>query len=243
MEASVSILVMGELNDFLERSKRYRPIQYFPDRHPAVKDVLESIGIPHTEIRLIRINGLPVALTQQVSEGDIVEVFPVGVCPEGGAEHILPFKPEELKFVLDVHLGGLARWLRLAGIDVLYQWKDPGDALLAQIASREDRVLLTRDINLLKRSIVKYGYWLRKTGSRNQFHEIVDRYDLKPLFKPFSRCVHCNEMIEPVEKSEIAGQVKADTLSYYQQFWRCPSCEHIYWKGSHFRKIENVLFG
>ena len=235
--------VHGELNDFIGRDRRIPCFEYLVKGQPSVKDVIESFGIPHPEVCLIHVNGKSVNFEFQVEHLDRIEVFPASqLAVSGQDECVLPFRPEQTKFLLDVHLGGLTRLLRLAGIDSGFEKDDPGDEVLARRSSEEDRILLTRDINLLKRSVVRYGYWLRKTGSKNQFREIVDRYDLRPLFKPFSRCVHCNELVKPVEKSDIVGRVRADTLSYYKQFWICPACEHIYWKGSHFERINSLLF-
>jgi len=235
--------VHGELNDFVSRDRRIPCLEYGVKGHPSVKDVIESFGIPHPEVCFIYVNGESVGFDIQVEHQDKIEVFPVSqLAASGQSQCVLPFRPEQTRFLLDVHLGGLTRLLRLAGIDAKFEKDDPGDEVLARISSEDDRILLTRDINLLKRSVVRYGYWLRKTGSKNQFREIVDRYDLRPLFKPFSRCAHCNELVMPVEKSDIAERVRADTLIYFNQFWICPACEHIYWKGSHFERIKALLF-
>lgn len=144
------------------------------------------------------------------------------------------------RFVLDVHLGRLARWLRLLGLDAAYaNWYD--DETLARISQAERRILLTRDRRLLMRSMVEHGHWVRTQEPRAQLLEVLERYDLLPLSRPYMRCTHCNGSLEPVPREEIAHLLQPDTARYYSDFKRCPSCGQVYWPGSHLRRVRDLL--
>jgi uncharacterized protein len=231
----------AELNDFLPQERRMVDFKYIVDKHPSVKDTIEALGIPHTEVDLILVNGESVDFTYLLQAGDRISVYPVfesiDITP------ILKVRPEplrQIRFILDVHLGKLANYLRMLGFDTLYR-NDYDDPELAQISEREKRILLTRDMGLLKRSLVTHGYFLRETNPKQQLREVIRRFDLSRLATPFQRCVNCNGLIHSIDKAEIADQVAPDTLAYYDQFYRCDTCQKIYWKGSHYPKIQAFL--
>jgi uncharacterized protein len=231
----------AELNDFLPPERRMQNFVHSFDKNPSIKDTIEALGIPHTEVDLILANGESVNFNYLLRNGDRISVYPVfesiDITP------ILQVRPQplrEIRFVLDVHLGKLAGYLRMFGFDTLYR-NDYEDALLAQISHDEKRILLTRDLGLLKRSMVTHGYFLRQTNPKQQLHEILRRFDLLRKAVPFSRCIHCNGAVHSVPKSDIRDQVKADILQYYDKFYRCHSCRKIYWKGSHYPKIQAFI--
>ena len=231
----------AELNDFLPPALRMQNFVHSFTKNPSIKDTIEAIGIPHTEIDLILINGESVDFNYLVRNGDQISVYPVfesiDITP------ILRVRPQplrEIRFVLDVHLGKLAGYLRMFGFNTWYR-NDYEDAELAQISVDENRILLTRDMGLLKRSIVTYGYFLRETNPKRQLREILHRFDLFRIVTPFNHCIHCNGAIQCVPKNEISDQVKADILQYYDKFYRCDSCRKIYWKGSHYPKIQTFI--
>jgi uncharacterized protein with PIN domain len=128
----------------------------------------------------------------------------------------------------------------MLGFDTLYR-NDFRDEELAQISSREERILLTRDQGLLKRSMVKHGYWIRATLPREQVVEVVRYFGLLPLINPFGRCVHCNSPLETVRKELIVHRLLPETRQYYDEFFVCPACDRIYWKGSHYQRMCNFI--
>lgn len=137
--------------------------------------------------------------------------------------------------------GRLARYLRIAGIDTLYSSSDMGDEQIAGIARDEGRILLTCDVGLLKRSSVIYGHWMRNRESRAQFREAVEHYSLRRYFDPFRRCVHCNGLIREVAKEEVADKLPKGIRHDFDDFYRCSSCGHVYWQGSHYKRIGDFL--
>lgn len=145
---------------------------------------------------------------------------------------------DQTRFIADVHLGRLAAYLRLAGFDTAYEppWDDP---VLARRSADEGRILLTRDRELLKRSIVTRGYFVLSTIPRQQFAEIVDRFDLRPLMRPFSRCARCNTPLREVAKVAVLDRLLPRTRREHNQFLECPSCRHVYWRGSHHARLAS----
>lgn len=235
-----TILFYGCCADFVHAKDNRDQVNYRFDDRPAIKDVVEAIGVPHPEVGGLRINNQWVGFDYLLMNGDVVEVFPN---PCTISSRPLPFKPEHRPcFLLDVHLGGLARYLRMAGFDCLYQSQhDYGDALLATLAATNDYILLTRDIGLLKRGKVKYGRWVRQILPEQQFKEIVQHYQLVSEFRPFSRCIKCNGQITSVKKQQVAERIPPRILEEQNEFSQCQSCQQIYWKGSHFDKIQQML--
>lgn len=230
----------GDCADFIHGDTMVTPFDYRFDDRPAIKDVIEAIGVPHPEVGGLRVNGGWVHFDYLLMHGDHVEVFPA---PCNQATRPLPYKPNhQPTFLLDIHLGGLARYLRMAGFDCVYSSQhDYGDALLATFAATHDYILLTRDIGLLKRGKVNYGRWVRNVLPEKQFKEIVDHYQLIDDFQPFSRCIKCNGAITAVTKETIATIVPPRTLEKMHEFSQCQSCQQVYWKGSHYDKIRHML--
>jgi len=231
----------AELNHFLSPERQMLSFVQSFDKHPSVKDSIEALGVPHTEVDLILVNGESVDFTYLLQNDDRISVYPIfqsiDITP------LLRVRPQPLpepRFVLDVHLGKLANYLRMFGFDTWYR-NDYEDAELADISDRDQRILLTRDIGLLKRSIVTYGYFLRQTNPKRQLREILQRFNLLSTITPFKRCMSCNGSLQPVEKNEINEQLPSDTLEYYDVFYRCDSCDKIYWKGSHYQKMQQFI--
>lgn len=240
MQNRATFLFHNELNDFLPQKKRNTKIEYGYKDTPSVKDSIEAIGIPHPEVAIILINSQPVNFDYKISNHDAIEVFPY----HHGLEipEIVAIKPaEKARFILDVHLGGLARYLRMAGFDTLYNNEDWGDKYIADQGGEEERIVLTRDVGLLKRSSVIFGYYIRKKDSYEQFKEVTERYGLKEDYEPFTRCIRCNGNILQVSKDTIIEQLEPGTKEEHHEFWQCTDCQQIYWQGSHYEKMLELM--
>lgn len=228
----------GDLNDFLPRDRRDQLLSVPYAGRTSVKDAIEARGVPHPEAALILVNGAPVDFGDAVHAGDQIEVFPAYVAANMPFPPLLP--PPAPRFVLDQHLGRLAERLRLLGFDTLYR-NDYHDPELAQIAHDEQRILLTRDLGLLKRSAVIYGAFVRATNPDEQVIEIVRRWNLFDALTPFRRCMRCNSLLEPVSKAEIADQLLPQTRAEHTEFHRCTGCGQIFWPGSHFASMQRFV--
>jgi uncharacterized protein len=231
----------AELNDFLPGARKQVAFQHEFQGTPSIKDLVESLGVPHGEIDLILVNGASVDFSWKVQDGDRVSVFPVFEALDiGPLTRVRPSPLRETRFLLDGHLGRLARYLRMAGFDTC--WRNPcGDEALVRVAVEERRILLTRDRGLLKRREVSHGYWVRETDPRRQLSEILERFDLFRSLSPFRRCLRCNELLQTVAKETVADELPPRVREEQRDFRRCPSCRRVYWRGSHHRRMEQLL--
>ncbi len=205
------------------------------------------MGVPHTEVDVITANGRSVDFDYHLQHQDTLHVYPAFYPLElENRINLTRHPPAPVTFVLDVHLGKLARYLRLLGFDCSYQ-NDMDDAAIVQLSGLAQRVVLTRDKGLLKRRQVVFGCLIRSNQVESQVHEVLDRFQLRQAIRPFCRCVVCNHLIVPVEKAEILHRLKPKTRRYYNIFQRCPGCNRIYWQGPHYVKIcqwlDNLLRG
>jgi uncharacterized protein len=214
----------AELNDHLPSGSNGAEIVHSFQSGATVKDRIEALGVPHTEVDLILVNGHSVDFSYPVQDGDRVSVYPV--FESFDISPLLRLRPLALRnprFVLDTHLGRLAVYLRLLGFDTLYR-NDYADTELARIERDEKRILLTRDRGLLKRSSVERGYYVREIKFREQVFEVLRRFDLLRTIQPFHRCLRCNTVLRP------AGE-----------YTTCPGCSRLYWKGSHYARMQRFV--
>lgn len=231
----------AELNDFLPLSQRKKSIAYAFNGHPAIKDAIEAIGIPHTEVDLIVANGESVGFGHPLRDGDRVAVYPVFESLD--ISRIVRLRDRPLRrtaFILDVHLGKLARLLRMLGFDVLYR-TDYDDPEIIRIALAEHRIILTRDRRMLFNRTVTHGRWLHSTNAEEQAREVIHRFDLGNQIRRFLRCPMCNGLLKPVDKEAILDRLELLTKKYYTEFFQCPDCLQIYWKGTHYDRIVDKL--
>lgn len=196
----------------------------------SVKHLIEAAGVPHTEVSDIQVNGCPVDFSYLVRDGDQVEVQSCTTC----------FNLLANRFVLDNHLGKLARHLRMLGFDCLYQ-NNYQDDTLAQISVDENRILLTRDHRLLMRKSLQHGYWLRSQDPKQQLKEVLERFALFDQISPFQRCMNCNQLLHPAPKGAVLHRLEPLTQKYFDEFRLCPGCQQVYWKGSHYLKMMKYI--
>jgi len=230
-----------ELNEFLPRERRKTEFVYQFRGAPSVKDAIEAIGVPHVEVDLILVNGISVSFSRKLIDGDRVSVYPVFESLDiSDVTHLRPKPLREPRFILDVHLGRLAKYLRLCGFDTLYS-RFFEDIEIIETALREKRIILTRDRQLIKHSRVTHGYWIRSQYHHEQLTEVFRRFDLGNRLALFSRCISCNTLLEKVRKEEIIGRLQADTSRYFSEFTRCPVCDRIFWEGSHYDNMKHII--
>jgi uncharacterized protein len=230
----------AELNDFLPVESRMKELARHFDVSGSVKDLIESFGVPHTEVDLVLINSESADFTSLVRDQDRVSVYPVFESLDiSAASRVRPAPLRELRFVLDVHLGRLAAYLRMAGFDALYR-NDASDAELARISVSERRVLLTRDRYLLMRTKVNRGYWVRSTDARKQVVEVLERFDLADSMRPFTRCMKCNSPLEETSVESVLNRLPPGAACK-GGIRRCSGCNSVYWNGSHHARMERFL--
>lgn len=228
----------GELNDLLSAGRRQTAFSRILPEPTSVKDLIEGCGVPHTEVDLILVNGRLVDFSWPVEGGERVSVYPLFRSIEiSGAAPLQARTLREPRFLVDVNLGKLARFLRMAGFDTAYR-NDAKDRELIGQMLEEDRVLLTRDRKLLMHKVVQYGCLVRSTRAADQLEEVLRRYDLFGEVNPYSRCIHCNGLLKSVPKEEVLDQLEPLTKRYYNRFSQCTGCGQVYWAGTHRDRLD-----
>ena|SRR3990167_2995913 len=236
-----TIRFMGKLGIFLSPEKRSRTFSHTVKGRPSIKDTVEALGVPHTEIDCLTVNGQSVDFAYQIKGGEKIRAYPDGAKVKlARVKRLQGRTAGRPKFILDVHLGKLARHLRLLGFDSLYQ-SDFTDRQIVECAKKEKRIVLTRDIGLLKNKAVTCGYFVRTTGAAAGIREIVKRYRLGGSARPFTLCLNCNGRIARTAKAEVLAQLPPETKKHYTAFYRCRQCGKVYWKGAHYRRLLALI--
>ena len=219
-----------DLETFLSRERRDRAFQYTCARAATLKNAIEALGVPHTEVGTVTVNGEPATLQRIVREGDRIEVRP---WRKSGPD-------PDLRFLADAHLGGLARLLRMLGFDTVHR-NAFDDAEIRRLADQEGRIVLTRDRELLKCREIRRGCYVRELKPERQLAEVAARYDLAALARPFTLCLHCNLPLRAADRREVADRVPETVLSIHATFSHCPGCDRVYWPGSHYERMRERL--
>jgi uncharacterized protein with PIN domain len=236
--ATASFRFFDELNDFLPRERRDREFAAPCARAATVKHMIEALGVPHTEAGRLLVNGEAADFDRLLAQGDAVLVYP----QSGGAQ-------AGIRFVADAHLGGLARLLRMAGFDTLYDNGYQDEEIVAIAAGRGGaevatlRTVLTRDRELLKRREVERGCYLHAIRPEAQLRELFARLHLAPLARPFTLCLHCNLPLRPVAKADVFERLPASVRVDHDEFTTCDACGRVFWKGSHHKRMLAMLDG
>ena len=231
----------GELNDFLARERRGRAFATPCARAATTKHMVEALGVPHTEVELVLVNGEPAGLDDILEDGDRVAIYPrFTLLPVADVARLEQRPPGRVRFVADAHLGGLARLLRMAGFDTIYR-NTLHDAEIEAIALDERRAVLTRDRELLKRRGIEYGCYVRALKAEAQLREVVDRFGLAERMRPFTLCLSCNAPLRPVAKADVLDRLPPRVAAVQDEFSTCDRCHGVFWKGSHWQRMAAVL--
>ena len=223
-----------ELNDFLPREKVKVEFANKFWGNVSVKDMIQSFGVPHTEIDLILVNGKSVGFDYILQDNDKVSVYPEYESFDiSDIQRLRPSPLRNPKFVLDVHLGKLARLLRMTGFDTLYE-NCYSDDEIVEISCKQKRTILTRDVGILKRNRVERGYFIRNTDPDEQIIEVIERFQLSGMINGFTRCIVCNGMLVKIAKEDYKSVIPENAFKTYKDFYNCERCGKIYWKGSHY---------
>lgn len=230
-----------ELNDFLPPERRQREFDCHCAETATVKHMIEALGVPHTEVELVLVNGESVSFGRRLLESDRVAVYPrfeaLDVTP------LLRLRDHPLRvsrFVADAHLGGLARLLRMAGFDTLYD-NHFQDSEIAALAVEEGRIVLTRDLELLKRREITHGCYVHAQKPAVQLQEIVRRLDLARSARPFTLCMNCNAPLKVLDRALALSRVPPSVRLQHTRFSTCEICHRVYWEGSHWQRMRLLL--
>jgi uncharacterized protein with PIN domain len=231
----------AELNDFLPRERRGGDITCPCARCATTKHMIEALGVPHTEVGRVEVNGEAAGLDRLLAEGDRLEAWPAdAAAADASTRSGVGASAREKRFVADAHLGGLARLLRMAGFDTLYD-NHFEDSEIERISAREGRIVLTRDRELLKRREIAQGCYVRTLKSTQQLRELFARLRLAPGVRPFTLCLHCNAPLHAVDKSAIEDLLPPAVRMRHTEFSTCDICRRIFWPGSHWQRMRALM--
>lgn len=203
--------------------------------------MIEALGVPHTEVALVLANGTPVGLDWAINDGDRIAVYPKFERIDiSGLAPMQPLPSGPPRFVADAHLGGLARLLRMAGFDTLFD-NHYEDAAMTDLANREGRVLLTRDRALLMHRVVTHGCYVHALKPADQLRELYERLELAAHARPFSLCMRCNRPLSEIDKQAARDRVPPRVLERHERFVGCDCCGRVFWEGSHWQDMRALL--
>lgn len=229
----ITIILSKGLQELLRRGLRDEAIEYRLERRASIKDIVESLGIPHTEIGTIRVGSRTTDFGFIPEPGQRIQVSEIN--PPFDVTRPSKLRPAPLpttRFIVDVNVGRLAALLRLTGFDTAYgNSLDDGD--IAALAHGENRVVLTKDRALLKRNKIVFGRLVRAVQPKDQLTETLQFFGLAGPYNLFSRCLRCNRKLQPVAKAAILHRLEPKTKRYFNTFKTCSDCNRIYWRGSH----------
>ncbi|PWY54029.1 twitching motility protein PilT [Legionella qingyii] len=236
---SLSLRFYDELNDLIPLEKRKKCFTHTLAQKTSIKDLIESFGVPHTEVEVILVNGKSVDFNYLIQDHDYISVYPIFGTFD--VSELIRLRPKPLRtprFILDVHLGKLVKYLRLLGFDAIYE-NNLTDEFIIQCSKKERRIILTRDVGILKNKSVTHGHWMHNTNPEKQVEEVLMQFHLINQCNPFTRCLACNGLLKNVKKTEVSGELSALTKKHYQTFMQCESCKKVYWEGPHYIKLKN----
>ncbi len=230
-----------ELNDFLPENRRKTDFEACFKGRRSVKDMIESLGVPHTEIDLILVNGKSVDFHYILKNQDRISIYPAFECLNiENITHLRKIPLRTTSFIADINLGDIVKYMRALGFDVYF---DPSLTVYAiiQLSKKENRIILTKSRKLLKFNNVTHGIFIRPGTTEEQIRVILDYLDIKKNVRPFTRCLRCNGLIETIAKEKIIDRIPPKTKAFCNEYSRCKSCGRIFWKGTHVFRMKQVL--
>lgn len=230
-----------ELNDFLPRHRRKTDFEAGFKGKRSIKDMIEALGVPHTEVDLILANGKPVDFNYILLHRDRVSVYPV--FESLNIKSVTRLRKIPLRrtiFIADINLGDIVKYMRALGLDVYFNPMLSSRKII-EISNQENRILLTKSRDLLKYKEVTHGIFIRPGTTMEQIRQLIDFLNIKDKIKPFSRCLLCNNLLESVPMKKIVHRIPQKTKAFCDEYVHCKACDKIYWKGTHFAKIKKVI--
>ncbi len=239
----IKVRLYAELNEHLPLKSRMRPFDVTVGDDATILQLLHDLRIPESEVDLALVNGEACTGQYILRAGDAVSLYPVFESMDlSGVTKFRQRPLREPRFVLDVHLGKLASFLRMLGFDTLYRG-DYADNELVDVSLNEERTLLSRDRALVSEPRLLRAYAVKEEEPRAQLVEVVRRFDLAGSTHPFARCMRCNATLLHVGRESVAHILPPKAAELYSDFVSCPVCSRIFWKGSHYARMVVFLTG
>ncbi|MCG6908530.1 MAG: Mut7-C ubiquitin/RNAse domain-containing protein [Deltaproteobacteria bacterium] len=230
-----------ELNEFLPTHRKKTDFEAAFKEKRSIKDMLESMGVPHTEIDLILVNGISVDFAYTLQNNDRVSVYPTFEALN--IENLTRLRKIPLRrnrFIADINLGDIVKYMRALGFDIFYDTAFTNRDIIA-LSNKENRIILSKNKKLLKFKDVSHGIYLYPGTTAEQIRRVIDRLDIKNEIKLFSRCLRCNALLVPVAKEAVLDRIPPKTRQFCHAYTRCLACDKLYWRGTHLIHMEKVL--
>ena len=239
--SKVTFRFYEELNDFLPKHRRKIDFETTYKGKRSIKDMIEALGVPHTEVDLILVDGNSVDFDYILQDGDRVSVYPVFEALNiTSVTHLRKTPLRRNMFIADINLGDIVKYMRALGFDIYYDVLFSSREII-DISKTENRIILTKSRKLLKFKEVTHGIFIRPGTTIEQIRRIIDYLDIKDDIKPFSRCLRCNSLLSAIEKKNILDRIPPKTMELCDEYVQCQSCDKIYWKGTHFINMKRTL--
>lgn len=219
-----------ELHVFVSAARRAGRSAARTDGASTLGHLVESLGVPLTEVGALLVGDRRVSAAHIPAGGEEIAVRGVT-------------RPQRIagppRFLLDVHLGTLARRLRLLGVDTAYENLDIGDPALAKRSAAEQRVMLSRDRGLLHRRELWAGAYIYSHRPAEQLTDVLSRFT--PPLAPWTRCTACNGTLREADKEAVHERLRDGTQRSYDVFAQCAGCGQVYWRGAHHARLEAIV--
>ncbi len=235
------IVFHGNLFELLSKKLKSSEVGYSLNRRATIKDIIESLGIPHTEVGKIEKGEEQLTFHHIGVAGEPYHIYPF-TCdtPVLRPTILRPLPFSSISFIADDTVGKLRRNMRMAGLDTSAAPLKPLTEIAAS-ATQQQRILITRNRDLLKCKDVIFGQLVRSGDHVIQLREVFCRYTFAERPIPFSRCLECNIFLLDAQKKDILDELQPLTRKYYFSFKKCPGCTRIFWHGSHLEKMRGIV--
>jgi len=231
-----------ELNDFLTKPRRKVDFEVAFRGKRSVKDMIESLGVPHTEVDLILINGNSVDFNYIVKDGDRASVYPTFESFNIKSVTYLRRKPlRQTRFIADINLGDIVKRMRMIGFDVYFNSALINSQII-DVSLKDKRIILTKSKQLLKFKKVTHAIFIHPGSKDEQVKRIINKLDIKNQAKPFSRCLHCNSLLKKTTKEDVLRRIPPKTRDYCEEYFICESCDKLFWNGTHMINMGNFVY-
>jgi len=230
-----------ELNKYLpeEKHKVWFEVKY--EKRISVLNALHIFNIPQKKVDLLLVNQKSKGFDYVLKNNDRISVYPVFELFDITDLTKVREKPlRNIKFVCDVHLGKLCKYLRMLGFDTLYSNQNkPND--IVKISNNDNRIVLSKDYSYNKNKNITHFYWVRSSDSREQLKDLIRKMQLVKSINPFTRCIICNDYIKEIDKNKVKDRLLPNTNKFFNKFYICRTCDKIFWKGSHYEDMVEFI--
>ncbi|MCX7983448.1 MAG: Mut7-C ubiquitin/RNAse domain-containing protein [Bacteroidetes bacterium] len=238
----ITVRCYAELNDYLPPDQRYKDFQLVFPTQPTLEQVLLTLGLNLNYVDLVIRNKTSITRLTLLANGDRISIYPTLESFDiSSLEKLHPIPLRQPTYIADVHLGKLAKLLRLMGFDTLY-FKSADYKYIIQCSLEEQRCILSKSDLYKSKPYVQRYFQITTQYPREQLREVFNRFDLWNCVHPFTRCLTCNTLLTKVEKHAVKQElIPQRVFSWCTEYQYCSNCVKYFWKGTHYERMINVV--